>query len=388
MHDVRPEDEATDLLSALVAIPSVNPRDRAPGGHATGEGAIAQYVAERLRARGIEVRLDEVAPGRTNAVAVVPGRTSRTVVLETHTDTVEVEGMTVPPFAAQVRDGRLFGRGACDAKGSLAAYLLALEHLAETEPAVTVVLAAVADEEHHYRGVSAFLDRYYRDPADVVGAIVGEPTDLALGIAHKGVVRFTVHVEGRSGHSSRPADAQSAVVMATDLIGRVEAEPARSLRHPLLGEPTRTVVRIRGGEGPNLVPGHCEFDVDRRTLPGEDPYAVWRETVDELGGLHPGRVRSDEPFVVDHALDTAADSDVVVAMSRALAEHGCDPAPVGLGFCSDASKFSRHGIPAVVFGPGSIRDAHTAAESVPLAEVRAARDVLVQAVTNLAPGPA
>jgi acetylornithine deacetylase/succinyl-diaminopimelate desuccinylase-like protein len=377
-------DEVAELLAAMIAVPSVNPRGRSLPDRGTGERAMAEFVRNRLAPRGIEVRLDEFAPGRVNAIAVVPGRTGRTVVLEAHTDTVEVDGMTVDPFAATVRDGRMYGRGACDAKGSLAAYLLALEQVALESLPITVVLAAVADEEHRYRGVSAFLETYGPGDVDYLGAIVGEPTELAVGIAHKGVVRFTVHVEGRSGHSSRPADALNAVTLATDLVRRIADEPGAQSRHTLLGGTTRTVVRIAGGEGPNVVPGHCEFDVDRRTLPGEDPLKVWSEVADELSRMHPGKVRVDEPFVVDYALDTPADRDVVKAMQRALTTRELPSTPVGLGYCSDASKFSRLSIPALVFGPGSIADAHTADESVALADVATARDVVLDALRALA----
>lgn len=384
MSGPKSTDEVAELLAGMIAVPSVNPRGRSLAEHGTGERAMAEFVRNRLAPRGIEVRLDEIAPGRVNAVAVVPGRTSRTVVLEAHTDTVEVSGMTVDPFGATLRDGRMYGRGACDAKGSLAAYLLALEQAALESLPITVVLAAVADEEHQYRGVSAFLDTYGPGTVDYVGSIVGEPTELAVGVAHKGVVRFTVHVDGRSGHSSRPADALNAVTLATDLVHRIESEPGAELRHPLLGGTTRTVVRIAGGEGPNVVPGHCEFDVDRRTLPGEDPLQVWSEVADELSRVHPGKVRVDEPFVVDYALDTPVDREVVIAVREALATRGLPSTPVGLGYCSDASKFSRLGVPTLVFGPGSIADAHTSDESVALADVATARDVVLDALRALA----
>jgi acetylornithine deacetylase len=375
--------DVTELLARLVAIPSVNPRGLAPHADATGERDIADFVLDWCAERGIEASEHDALPGRPNVVAVVPGRTTRTVVLEAHTDTVEVAGMTVDPFGGEVREGRLYGRGACDTKGSLAAFMLVLEALAAApEPApVTVVLAAVADEEHHYRGVTAFLEQ--RPELDYVGAIVGEPTELVAGIAHKGVVRFTAHVEGRSGHSSRPTEARSAVVMAMDVVRAIEQSPGTDAEHPLLGGATRTVVRIAGGEGPNVVPGHCEIDVDRRTLPGEEPLEVVARIARELDALHPGAVRLDDPFVVDYALDTAPDAELVVALTGRMAAHGLDARPVGLSFCSDASKFDRAGIPAVVLGPGSIGDAHTPDESVALSEVALVRDLVLETIDAL-----
>jgi len=168
--------EVETLLRDLVAIPSVNPRD----GTGPGEAAVAAYVRDWLAGRGIAAELTEVLPGRPNVVAVVPGRDPRAILLESHVDTVETDGMTVDPHAGDVHDGRLYGRGACDAKGPLTAFLLAVAELAAGPPPPrTVVLAAVADEEHRYRGVLSLLDGLSR----VDAAVVGEPTGLTAGTA-------------------------------------------------------------------------------------------------------------------------------------------------------------------------------------------------------------
>jgi acetylornithine deacetylase len=363
---------AASLLRDLVRIPSVNPRD----GSGPGEAALARYVRDWLTRHGIGAELTEALPGRPNVVAVVPGRDSRAILLETHLDTVETDGMTVAPFAGEVHDGRLYGRGACDAKGPLTAFLLALAELAAgPTPPRTVILAAVADEEHRYRGVLKLLDGL----SNVDAAVVGEPTGLAAGVAHKGVVRYTARVLGRAGHTSRPADAVNAVSLATRLVEHLDrAVPGPEL--PLLGAATRCVTRIRGGSGPNIVPGRCELDVDRRTLPGEDPLDVWRREADELRALLPDRVDVDAPFTVDYALDTPAGDPVVTALCAALAARGRDGTPHGMPFCTDASKLARAGIPSVVFGPGSILDAHAADESVALADVELAAEVVLELV--------
>lgn len=365
------------LLRELVRTPSVNPRD----GAGPGETAVAEVVRDWLSRHGVDARLREVLPGRPNVVAVVPGRDPRAILLEAHLDTVETDGMTVDPFAGEVRDGRLFGRGSCDTKGSLAAFMVACAELAAgPTPPRTVVLAGVIDEEHRYRGVLDLVDNL---PAQVVGAVVGEPTDLVPGIAHKGVVRYTVRTLGRAGHTSRPAEAVNAVSLMTRLIQHIDTTPPRE-NHPLLGAATRCVTRIHGGTGPNIVPGRCEIDVDRRTLPGEDPLAVWQTEGDELKALLPSQVEVDAPFTVDHALDTPADSTIVDGLRCALATHGRSTAVAGMPFCTDASKIARAGIPAVVFGPGSILDAHSADESVALADVRLAADVIVDLVRRAA----
>ncbi|MPY63733.1 M20/M25/M40 family metallo-hydrolase, partial [Streptomyces spongiae] len=212
-------DQATPLVRDLVRIPSVNPRN-APGDG--GETAVAEYVRDWLARHGVHAELHEVLPGRCNVVAVVPGRSAAAVLLETHLDTVETDGMTVPPYEGEVRGGRLYGRGACDAKGPLGAFMLAAVELARGEPPpYTVVLAGVCDEEHDYRGVLHLLNTLGDRP--VVGALVGEPTGLVPATAHKGVVRYTVRTHGRAGHSSRPEDAVNAISLMAPVLAHLAA---------------------------------------------------------------------------------------------------------------------------------------------------------------------
>ncbi|GAA3084686.1 M20 family metallopeptidase [Streptosporangium carneum] len=369
------------LLGELVSTPSVNPREGSGGGEAALAGVVRRWLADH----GVAAELDEVLPGRPNVVAVVPGRDPRVILLESHLDTVEVDGMTVDPYAAQVHDGRLYGRGACDAKGPLAAFMLAAAELAAGPvPPYTVMLAGVIDEEYRYRGVLGLLDTL--PGAEVVGAVVGEPTDLTVATAHKGVVRYTARTLGEAGHTSRPAEAVNAVSLMARVIAHLDATGPEIPGHPLLGPATRCVTRVHGGTGPNIVPGRCEIDVDRRTLPGEDPMAVWRRDGEELERLLPGRIELDPPFNVDYALDTPADSPVVAALCGALAARGGDGGVHGMPFCTDASKLARAGIPAAVFGPGSILDAHSADESVALADVRFAAEVVVDMARRVGVG--
>ncbi|MEU9170328.1 M20/M25/M40 family metallo-hydrolase [Streptomyces sp. NPDC048420] len=368
--------EVTSLLRDLVRLPSVNPRGGPGDG---GETAVAAYVRDWLARHDVRAELHEVLPGRSNVVAVVPGRSAGAVLLESHLDTVETDGMTVPPYDGEVRGGRLYGRGACDAKGPLAAFMVAAAELARGEPpAHTVVLAGVCDEEHGYRGVLHLLELLRERP--LVGALVGEPTGLAPAVAHKGVVRYTVRTTGRAGHSSRPDEAVNAVSLMAPVLAHLAVTPPDVKPHPLLGAATRVVTRIRGGTGPNTVPGSCEADVDRRTLPGEDPEHVWHRDRAELAVLG---AELDPPFTVDPALDTPPDTPVVSALCRALAAHGRASAAQGMPFGTDASKLARGGIPSVVFGPGALRDAHSADESVELAEVELAARVVVAAVRGL-----
>ncbi|MFJ9629673.1 M20/M25/M40 family metallo-hydrolase [Streptomyces sp. NPDC101175] len=364
------------LLTDLVRLPSVNPRGGPGDG---GETAVAEYVRDWLERHGVRAELDEVLPGRCNVVAVVPGRLETAVLLESHLDTVEVDGMTVPPYDGEVRGGRLYGRGACDAKGPLAAFMLAAAELARGEPPLhTLVLAGVCDEEHAYRGVLRLLERLRG--RRFVGAIVGEPTGLVPAVAHKGVVRYTVRTTGRAGHSSRPEEAVNAISLMAPVLAHLAVTPPAVAPHPLLGPATRVVTRIRGGTGPNTIAGTCEADVDRRTLPGEEPDLVWRQDRDELALLG---AELDPPFLVDHALDTPADSALVTALRRALVALGRPDDIAGMPFGTDASKIARTGVPTVVFGPGALRDAHAADESVELAEVESAARTVIATVRGM-----
>jgi acetylornithine deacetylase len=364
--------EVEELLRDLVSIPSVNPR----GADAPAEAAVARYVRDWLAARGVPAELREVLPGRPNVIARIPGRDPRAVLLESHLDTVETSGMTVDPYAGHVSDGRLYGRGACDAKGPLAAFLLAAVALAADPPPCEVVLAGVVDEEHGYRGVLHLIEQLEATP--VAGAVVGEPTGLVPVVAHKGCVRYTVRTLGSAGHSSRPDEAVNAITLMARVLDHLDAAAPDTPAHPLLGPATRCATRVRGGSGPNTVPGTCELDVDRRTLPGEDPLAVWRHDRAELSALLPGRIEVDEPFTVDYALDTPAGSAVPAALISAVATE-----PSGMPFGTDASKLARAGIPAVVFGPGSLDDAHSARESVALADVAYAAEAVAAAVRSV-----
>ncbi len=374
------------LLSELVAISSVTPRDAEPCPDRPGEKLVADYVVEWLRIRGVKAELQDALTGRPNVVASVAGTSRRALLLETHLDTVEVEGMH-DPFVPHIVDGRLHGRGSADAKASLAVFMVTLARLASAPvpPPVTVVLAAVADEEHAYRGVLAFLRVEARDPDDAyIGAIVGEPTKLVPGIAHTGCVRATIRVRGVSGHSSRPDEAVNAIALAAAVVRTIEERQPSEPRHPLLGTGTRTVTRISAGEGPNVVPGRCEIDFDRRTVPGEETEDVLHALRLELEHELPGRVSIDDPFTIDYSLDTAPDTLVVAALCGALQTFGRSGIPCGMPFGTDASKISRADIAAVVFGPGDIAHAHTVDESVDISEVRLAVKILTATIASLA----
>ena len=389
----------TALLSELVAIESVNPAY--PGGE-RGEGAVAGFVADYCRGLGLDVWRQAVLPGRENVLARLecPGAT-RTLLLEAHTDTVSLDasgpnggGGTTP----RVLDGRLYGRGACDTKGALAAMLAALGVLRDrrADLNVHVLLLAAVDEEYRFRGVLRFVEalREQTGDAPLAGAIVGEPTALRLVVAHKGCLRTRIHTLGRAAHSSRPETGINAIDAMAGVLAAlgVYRDSLAARHHPLTGSPTLSVGRIWGGTAVNIVPDRCTVEVDRRLIPGEDAAGALAELDAVLAGLQREQpalaFEREEPFVADWSLDTPPEAAIVAAAAAACAAAGLDGTPAGVTYGSDASKlWALARVPSIVFGPGDIAQAHTADEFVPLEELPRAAAVYAGAALRLAGGP-
>ncbi|MBM3823678.1 MAG: M20 family metallopeptidase [Verrucomicrobia bacterium] len=359
-------------LSDLVAIPSVNPAY--DGG--VSEIAVCDYVSRFCASHGLESWTQEVFPGRPNLIARLPGQNpKRRIILEAHTDTAPIHGMSVSPFDPECRNGNLYGRGACDTKAGLAAMMHAVGWLKQygITPPCEVWLAAVADEEFSFRGVLKLCEGLTAN-----AALVAEPTELRLVTATKGVLRWQIRVCGKAAHSSKPHLGVNAIEHMARLILALEQDSKRGSTtvHPLLGPATCNIGVIRGGVQVNAVPDECVIEVDRRLLPGETIRTVldhYQALLDELSTRHPGfRAEQKQPMLTDEALETPASADVVQVAQRVLSGMGWDGTPTGVPFGSDASKLARHGIPSVVVGPGSINRAHAAEEFVELDQVEAA----------------
>ncbi len=356
-------------LADLVRINSVNASYE--GG--PGEREVARYVQHFFEQRGIETWEQEVFPGRPNVLARLPGRDSRRrLVLEAHTDTVSVKGMTIAPFDPVIADGKMFGRGACDTKAGLATMMHAMAFLKAEgiTPECDVLLAAVVDEEFSYRGVVKLCEDLQAE-----AAIVAEPTEMRVVIATKGVLRCRILVHGKSAHSSKPQLGVNAITQMARVIAAIEAdnERMRGLQHPLVGHGTCNVGVIQGGTQVNFVPDRCAIEIDRRLLPGERAKDAVRHYRALLACLPEVKAEIEEPLLlVDEALDTPFETQVVQVASSLLRDLGLEAAPCGVPFGCDASKLSRAGIPSIVFGPGSIDRAHTADEWVELDQVEQA----------------
>lgn len=357
-------------LQHLVRINSVNPAY--PSGQP--EACIQAWIQQFFVDHGIEVRLEEVSPGRPNLLATLPGRDrSRRLLLEAHVDTAGIENMSTPPFEAEIRDGCLYGRGACDTKGGLAAMMHALVelHAEGFVPSCDVVLAAAMDEEYAYRGAVHLCENIAAD-----AAIVAEPTELRLVIASKGCLRWRVVVAGRAAHSSRPQLGVNAITRMARLIVRLEEDTSlHRVHHPLVGEPTLNVGVIRGGAQVNIVPEECSMEIDRRLIPGEEPPEVrsrYEQISESLRASFPDVRVTHVHLLEDWPMETSTDTAIVRATRRALERLGLPGGAIGVPFGSDASKFNRAGIPSIVLGPGSIDQAHTASEYVSLDQVLSA----------------
>ena len=362
-------DPVIHTLAELVRIPSINPAYE--GG--VSEAGVVAWLGEFCRGRGIETWETEVFPGRPNLIARLPGRDpKRRIILEAHTDTVSVKGMTIPPFDPVIEGNLLYGRGSCDTKAGLAAMLHAMASLKEEGivPPCEVWLAAVVDEEYSYRGVVKLCEGLTAH-----AAIVAEPTELRLVVASKGVLRWRIRVRGKAAHSSKPHLGVNAINHMARLILALEKDEASLATkvHPLAGAATCNVGVISGGVQVNFVPDECFIEIDRRLLPGEraiDALTNYQSLLDDLARRHPGFIAEMEaPMLTDEGLDTPVDAAPALLGGEILREMGLDGAPAGVPFGSDASKLSRQGVPSLVFGPGSIDRAHGAVEYVEIDEV-------------------
>jgi acetylornithine deacetylase len=342
-----------ELLADLVRIDSVNP-DLIEGG--AGEGEIARFVAGWLEAAGLEVEVEEVAPGRFNTVGIARGSGGgRTLLLNAHMDIVGVAGME-RPFEPVIDGGRLYGRGAYDMKAGLAAIMLAGAEAAGAGLRGDVIVTAVCDEEVASLGTARVAERYRAD-----AAIVSEPTEMRLVIAHKGFVGFEIEARGRAAHGALPDLGIDAIARMGHVLVRIE-ELDRALRaeptHALLGSGSLHASVIEGGQEFSSYPERCLLKGERRTIPGEDVEHVEGELRELLGDVD-GEFRV---VVAREPLETPADAPIAELVSR----HAGGPEVVGAPYWADSALLSAAGIPTVIFGHAG-EGAHAVEEWVDLA---------------------
>jgi acetylornithine deacetylase/succinyl-diaminopimelate desuccinylase-like protein len=374
---------AEKLLRELIALPSVNPAFLPADDPRAGEQRVADFLAATTAAGGLDVSFQEVAPGRCNLLArYTPARAKRRIVLAPHMDTVGHAGMPDSLFVPKKRGGRIFGRGACDTKGSIAAMLTALLQVANStsRPQETeIILAALVDEESNQSGSRALVASGFR--ADL--AIVGEPTLLRVITAHKGDLWLKLRTRGKAAHGSRPELGRNAVHAMARVVDWLETGYAKQLSkksHPLLGPATVNVGSIRGGTQPNIVPDACEISVDRRTIPGENDAKIIRDLRAQLRTRSLNVEVTDDKFAAPcRPMETDAQLPLVQSLLRTVRQRS----PLGAHFFSDAAVFAAGGTPAVLFGPGDIAQAHTADEWISLRSLDRATESLRKFLTAL-----
>jgi acetylornithine deacetylase len=366
-------EELVQLLSDLVAINSINP-DLTPG--APGEGAVAAFIAGWLERAGLEVHTHEVRPGRPNVVGIARGSGGgKTLMLNGHIDTVGVTGMKDPHRPRRVGD-RLYGRGAYDMKCGVAAIMLAAATAKHHSLRGDVIVAAVMDEEYAGLGTMEIAKTYRAD-----AAIIAEPTELQMIIAHKGFVWLEIETQGVAAHGSRPDLGLDAIAKMGPILVEVE-QLGRRLRaqpgHPLLGSGSLHASLISGGQELSSYPERCVLSVERRTIPGEDAASVEAEFEALLATV---RTRDPELNVtlrrgVDRTpMETPQESEIVQRLL--MTAHDVlkrTPMVTGAPYWTDAATLTQAGIPSVLFGPVGA-GAHAVEEWVDLPSVAACRDI-------------
>ena len=368
--------DARALALALVQIDSRNPSLSAG---APGEAACAAALRDVLEAWGFRTELHDAAPGRPNLVARIGERAGgRSLMLNGHLDVVGVEGMVHPPFAADERDGQLYGRGAADMKGGIAAMCAAAYRAAGAGIAGEIVIAAVADEEYESLGTRELVARGVRTD----GAVVTEPTRLAIMPAHRGFVWVEVEVRGRAAHGSRwdlGVDAIRHAGLLLAELDRLDADVLPATTHPLLGRGSLHASLIEGGIGLSTYPDRCTLSLERRTIPGESADDVLREIAVACAVVRAARPAFEASVRLVGAQgpsDVAVEAPLVLSLAGAVRANEGSVHVEGMSAWTDAALLNAAGIPAVCFGPGDISLAHAAEEYIPLHEIDRAAAIL------------
>ena len=373
-------DSVISLLRDLVAIDSVNP-SLVPG--AVGEREIASAIAEHMRRIGLDVQMQEAAPGRPNVIGVIEGRAQgRSLMFCGHIDTVGVAGMD-GPFDPRIGSDRLYGRGSQDMKAGVAAMIdAAREIAARGMNRGRLIVAAVVDEEYASVGADALVTQWTAD-----AAVVTEPTDLQIAVGHKGFAWVDVETLGRAAHGSRPREGRDAIMRMGRVLQRLEAldrELQARPPHPIMGTGSLHAAIVSGGRELSSYPDRCSLQIERRTIAGEEGESAR----DEVAGIL-DRLRSEDPEFEGTArltfsrppYELSPDHPLPRTLAAAAVQAGCTTTTTGMSFWTDAAILAGAGIPSVLFGPGGA-GLHSIEEYVRISEVIACRDALSRLVVD------
>ena len=372
-----------NLLQDLIKIESVNPALASKG---SGEAAIARYIGDYLRNLGLAVRYQEIEKNRVNVIGILKGSGGGpSLMLNGHTDTVSADRMEMDPFAAEEKNGKIYGRGALDMKAGVAALITAVQSIVAAGKKLKgeVILTLVADEEYASMGTETVVDAYTAD-----AAILCEPTDLDIVIAHKGFAWTKIEIFGHAAHGSLPHRGVDAIVKAGKVLAAIDELGRTGLKkkiHPLLGSASIHASLIEGGTEISTYPDYCKIELERRNLPGENCKQVIEEMQELLNNIR----RQDDQFKADFdvfffrpAFEVSPDQPIAQTVSRAF-ESMCHRAPeyAGMWAWLDSAILAQAGIPAVIFGPSG-DGAHAAVEYVDIESVMTTTRVLVQSIID------
>lgn len=365
-----------ELLQSMVRIDSVNAE---ASGNLLAEKELGDWLFAVAEAFGFECRRLPVRDRADNILVMHrangAAKDASWLLFDSHLDTVAVEGMTIDPFGGEIRDGRLFGRGACDTKGTGAAMLWALkDYAAQADQPSSVAVLFSIDEETHMAGIRSFvandLPVLRREGINFGGVFVGEPTYLRPVVAHNGIARCEVITHGKASHSAAPEYGRNAVSMMARAVTAIEQDYCAMLdaTDPMTGKAVCTVTMINGGTQINIVPARCEISLDRRFVPGEDPHTLVPALRKVMRKLNV-EFEIGEPHIAPPMPRSAAEP-ILDVVRRVLHEHGFDEPPIGAPFATHAGDLAAAGLPCVVLGPGDPTPAHTKDEWVSLADIR------------------
>lgn len=386
--------DVVEILCELIRRPSVNPMGRDVLGPTLGERRVTDFLAGLFEQIGLPYYRQEVLPARENIVArldgdPLPERGGSILVFDIHQDTVPVEGMTIRPFEPQVLDGRVYGRGACDVKGGMAAVLVAVARLAIEPPDArpNIVVSCTVNEEQGFTGSGALRQLWSSGqcrllPREPDGVVVLEPTRLSVVTTHKGVLRWRCRTDGRAAHSAHPEHGENAIYAMGHVVAALEryadAVVPTLASHRLLSRPTLSVGTITGGVSVNTVPDACTIEIDRRLLPEESPEAAYRHAIDYLAGQLPKEIAPthEAPVLAASGLSDRNNGPLAERLAGAIRSIGRTPKTEGVAYCTDAAELAVDGTACVVFGPGSIDQAHTADEWIAVEQLHQAVEIL------------
>lgn len=376
--------EQKKLLNVLMNLISIDSTNPSLVGNGKGEKEISEYIEDYLRRKGIDVVTQDVESGRKNVIGILKGKgRGRTLMLNGHLDTVGSEGMEVSPFSPKFENGKVYGRGSIDMKAGLAGMIISAETILreKIELKGDLILAFVVDEEYESKGTELLVKSFKAD-----SAIVCEPTNLKIGIAHKGFTWVKVEIFGKSAHGSRPEEGVDAIVKAGKFLFELERFSKSVLsqkKHPLLGSPSIHASLIKGGKELSTYPDYCEIKLERRNIPGESI----DEIKEEIDMILKNISKNDRDFVSKFEvlfsrppLVISKNEEIVNSLCSAFKDvTGKKAEYTGASFWTDGAILKDHGIPTVIFGPeGS--GLHSSIEYTDFESVKVFSEVLTRSI--------